>query len=63
MVLDPIKTALQLGAITFLPESSYIEIGRCGEVAFSRVSYFAVEEISSLLVLLSTFTKRLSESV
>jgi hypothetical protein len=45
MVLDPVKTALRLGAITLLPESSYIEIGRCGKVVFRRVSYFVIEEV------------------
>jgi hypothetical protein len=33
-----------------LPESSYIEIGRCGEVVFRRVSYFAVEEVIVVIV-------------
>lgn len=50
MVLDPVKTILRLRAVTQLPESSYIEIGRRAKVVFRRVSYFAVEEIIIIVV-------------
>jgi hypothetical protein len=50
MVLNLVKTILRLRAITPLPESSCIEISRCGEVVFRRVSYFAVEEVIIVVV-------------
>jgi hypothetical protein len=45
IVLNLVKTALRLRAITLLLESSYIEIGRCNKVVFRWVSYFIIKEI------------------
>jgi hypothetical protein len=46
MILDLVKTALRLRAVTLLPESSYIEIGQHGKVVFRQVPYFVIEEIT-----------------
>jgi hypothetical protein len=45
IVLDLVKTALRLRAITLLPELSYIKISQYGKVVFRQVSYFVIKEI------------------
>src|SRR2546429_440253 len=50
MLLDPVKTVLRLRAVTLLPESSYVEVGRCGNVVLRWVSYFTVENVIVVVV-------------
>jgi hypothetical protein len=45
IVFDLVKIALRIRAVTLLPELSYIEISRCSDIVFRRVSYFVFEEI------------------
>jgi hypothetical protein len=45
IVLDLVKTALRLRAITLLPKLSYIKISQYSKVVFKQVLYFVIKEI------------------
>lgn len=50
MLLNPVKTVLSLRAVSLLPESSYIEVVRFGNIVLRRVSYFALKKVVVVVI-------------